>query len=368
MKFRNMLDDIVNGREMTAHEALEALTDRDPAHRHALFHAANMVNEELNRGVVTWVHNRNVNFTNVCESQCAFCAYYSRPEGEASFRLSPQEVVDRIAGTPGITEVCITGGLNPAVDLGGLAALVRAVHEAFPALHIHAFSPMELHYYAGRAGATLEAAVDALVDAGWGSMCGTAAEILDDSVREVICPDKISTARWREIVETVHNHDVMSSATILFGHVEKAGHVVTHLEILRDIQKSTRGFTEFIPLPFMPYNTRLGREAGIGTMVSKDECFMLYAVSRLYFAETIRNVQVSWVKLGLDAAVESLALGVNDMGGTLFEENITRLAGGTEGQYLSAESLIAAIRRAGRTPRQRTTLYELLPETRPAAQ
>ncbi len=367
MKFRNMLDEVVNGREMTAREALDALTDADPAHRHALFHAANMVNEELNRGIVTWVHNRNVNFTNVCESACAFCAYYSRPEGEPPFLLTPREVVDRITGTPGITEVCMTGGLNPAVTLDGLVALVRAVHEAFPAIHVHAFSPMELHYYAARAGASIEAAVDLLVDAGWGSMCGTAAEILDDSVREVICPDKISTARWREIVETVHGRDVMSSATILFGHVEKPEHVVTHLEILRDIQKSTRGFTEFIPLPFMPYRTRLGREAGIGVMVSKDECFLLYAVSRLYFAEAIRNIQVSWVKLGLDAAVESLGLGVNDMGGTLFEENITRLAGGTEGQYLSAEKIVAAIRRAGRTPRQRTTLYELLSEPRSAA-
>ena len=361
MKFRNMLDEIVNGREMTTREALEALTDRESVHRHALFHAANMVNDELNRGVVTWVHNRNVNFTNVCESRCAFCAYYSRPEGEAPFTLSAGEVVERLAKTPGVTEVCMQGGLNPAIDLDGIVALVRAVRRAFPNIHVHAFSPMELHYYAARAAVSVGDAVDALVDAGWGSMCGTAAEILDDTVREDICPDKITTARWREVVETVHEHDVMSSATILFGHVEKPEHVVRHLEILRDIQKRTHGFTEFIPLPFMPLNTTLGRERGIDTMVSKDECFMLYAVSRLYFAETIRNIQVSWVKLGLAAAVESLALGVNDMGGTLFEENITRLAGGTQGQYLSARQLVAAIRSAGRTPRQRTTLYELLP-------
>ena len=361
MKFRNMLDEIVNGREMTTREALEALTDRDPVHRHALFHSANMVNEELNRGVVTWVYNRNVNFTNVCDNSCSFCAYYSRPDGEPPFLLEPRDVVDRLSETPGVTEVCMTGGLNPAMSLDGLVELVGAVHEAFPAIHIHAFSPMELHYYCGRAGAKLRDAADMLVSAGWGSMCGTAAEILDDSVREVICPDKVTTAQWREIVQTVHERHVMSSAMILFGHVEKAEHVVRHLEILRDIQKRTRGFTEFIPLPFMPYNTRLGREAGITQMVSKDDCFMLYAVSRLYFAETIRNIQVSWVKLGLDVAVESLALGVNDMGGTLFEENITRLAGGSAGQYLSAESITAAIRRAGRKPRQRTTLYELLP-------
>lgn len=361
MQFRNMLDEIVNGREMTTQEALQALTDTDPVHRHAMYHAANMINEELNRNVVTWIHNRNVNFTNVCENRCAFCAYYSREDGEPPFLLEPAQVVERLAKTPGVTEVCMTGGLNPTMTIEKLVALVRAVREAFPEIHVHAFSPMELHYYSARAGRSIADAVEALVDAGWGSMCGTAAEILDDAVREEICPDKISTQEWRTIVEIVHTHDVMSSATIMFGHVEKPAHVVGHLAILRDIQKTTRGFTEFIPLPFMPFNTDLGRERGIGTMVSKEDCFRLYAVSRLYFAETIRNIQVSWVKLGLDAAVESLGLGVNDMGGTLFEESITRLAGGTAGQYLSAEKIISSIRLSGRIPRQRTTLYELLP-------
>jgi len=361
MKFRNLLDDVIDGRELTTHEALELLVEKDPARRHAIFHAANMVNQELNRGVVTYVHNRNVNFTNVCEKQCAFCAYYRTPESGESYSLSHVEVLDRIARTPGITEVCMQGGLNPTIDLDWILELLGKIHRTFPDLHIHAFSPMELDYYATRARVSLDDEVEGLKDAGWGSMCGTAAEILEDSVREVICPDKITTARWRQIVETVHDHDVMSSATIMFGHVEKPEHIVGHLEILRDIQKKTRGFTEFIPLPFVPYTTRLARERAIAEMVSKEECFMLYAVSRLYFAETIRNIQVSWVKLGLEAAIESLSLGVNDMGGTLFEENITRLAGGTQGQYLSIEMMVDAIRKAGRIPRRRTTLYELLP-------
>jgi len=361
MKFRDLLDDVIGGRELTTHEALELLVEKDPAHRHAIFHAANMVNEELNSGVVTYVHNRNVNFTNVCEKQCAFCAYYRTAESGESYSMSALEVIDRIAQTPGITEVCMQGGLNPTIDLDWVVKLVGKIHETFPELHIHAFSPMELDYYATRAGVSLDEEVETLKEAGWGSMCGTAAEILEDSVREVICPDKILSERWREIVETVHDHDVMSSATIMFGHVEKPEHVVRHLEVLREIQKKTHGFTEFIPLPFVPFTTRLAREHGIAEMVSKEECFMLYAVSRLYFAETIRNIQVSWVKLGLDAAVESLGLGVNDMGGTLFEENITRLAGGGYGQYLSTEKMAEAIRKAGRTPRRRTTLYELLP-------
>ena len=269
-------------------------------------------------------------------------------------------MVDRVAATPGITEVCIQGGLNPDVGLDFVVDLVARVHDAFPDVHIHAFSPMELDYYADKSGASLDDEIEQLKDAGWGSMCGTAAEILVDSVREVICPDKISSARWREIVETVHTHDVMSSATILIGHVEEPRHVMQHLETIRSIQKNTRGFTEFIPLPFMPYRTKLGKEQDITRMISAEECFRLYAVSRLYFAETIRNIQVSWVKLGLDAAIESLGLGVNDMGGTLFEENITRLAGGEHGEYLSIEALFAGIRKAGRTPRRRTTLYELL--------
>jgi len=361
MKLRNLLDEVVNGRELTTHEALELLLETDPARRHAVFHAANMVNQELNRNVVTYVRNRNVNFTNLCEKQCAFCAYFRTPEDGESYTLTHQQVIDRVGETPDITEVCMQGGLNPDLDLDWIVELVRKLHQAFPDRHIHAFSPMELDYYARRAGVSLDEEIESLKDAGWGSMCGTAAEILEDSVRQVICPDKITSGEWREIVETVHNHDVMSSATIMFGHIEQAAHVVQHLEIVRDIQKNTRGFTEFIPLPFVPYTTQLGRERGIDRMVSAEECFMLYAVSRLYFAETIRNIQVSWVKLGLDAAVESFGLGVNDMGGTLIEENITRLAGGTQGQCLSVEQMVEAIRRAGRTPRERTTLYELLP-------
>ena len=366
MKLRNLLDDLVNGREMTTHEALELLCEKDDTRRHAIFHAANMVNEQLNRGVVTYVHNRNVNFTNICEKQCAFCAYYRTADSEEACLLSHDEVLERIARTPGITEVCMQGGLHPDLTFDWLLELMRKITSACPGLHVHAFSPMELDYYAAKAGMGLDEAIEVLKDVGWGSMCGTAAEILDDSVREVICPDKISSARWREIVETVHGHDIMSSATIMFGHVEKPEHIVRHLEVLRDIQKNTHGFTEFIPLPFMPYHTRLARQRGIDRMVSKDECFMLYAVSRLYFAETIRNIQVSWVKLGLEAAVESLHLGVNDMGGTLFEENITRLAGGTQGEYLSIEQIVEAVRSAGRTPRERTTLYELLPVRAPA--
>ena len=356
-----MLDEVVNGRELTTAEALELFVETDQSHRHTIFHAANMVNEQLNRGVVTYVLNRNVNFTNICEQKCAFCAYYSHEGGEPPYLLSKQEIIDRVALTPGLSEVCIQGGLCPEVTLDWLIEMLHALRGVFGDIHVHAFSPMELHYYAGKAGVSIGDEVEMLKDAGWGSMCGTAAEILDDSVREVICPGKISTARWREIVETVHDHDVLSSATILFGHIENPEQVIGHLEILRDIQKNTRGFTEFIPLPFVPFNTRLGREHDIDEMVSKERCFMLYAVSRLYFAETIRNIQVSWVKLGFDAAIESLGLGVNDMGGTLFEENITRLAGGTGEQYMSIEQMAEGIRSAGRTPRRRTTIYELLP-------
>jgi 7,8-didemethyl-8-hydroxy-5-deazariboflavin synthase CofH subunit len=361
MRFRSLLDEVVNGRELTTREALDLFAEKDPAHRHAVFHAANMVNEELNRGIVTYVANRNVNFTNVCEKQCAFCAYYRRPESGESYTLSHREVLDRIAGTPGVTEVCMQGGLNPEISLDWILELLRGIRAGFPDVHIHAFSPMELDYYARRAGVSLDEEIESLKEAGWGSLCGTAAEILDDSIRAEICPDKISSARWRTIVETVHEHDVMSSATIMFGHVERPEHVVRHIEVIRDIQKKTRGFTEFIPLPFVPYATQLGRQRGIDRMVSKEDCFMLYAVSRLFFAETIRNVQVSWVKLGLDAAVESLAVGVNDFGGTLIEENVTRLAGGREGQMLSVDEIVRAVRRVGRIPRQRTTLYELLP-------
>jgi FO synthase len=329
----------------------------EPGRRGPVLDAADRLRRDLCGDRVTWVYNRNINFTNVCSAACLFCAYRVEPDDRQAFVLTPGDVV-RLAGlTPGIDEVCMVGGLNPALTFNYICTLIAAVHGAFPAIHIHALSPMEVDYYAARAGLSLEDAFRRLLDAGYGSLCGTAAEVLVDAVRTQICPAKLSTARWLQVVRAAHRLGIRSTSTILIGHLERPEHVARHLAILRDLQAETGGITEYIPLIFVPYRTPLARSHGIREMMPKEDVFLHYAVARLFLADLIPNVQVSWVKLGLEAATESFSCGVNDLGGTLLSENITRAAGGRHGQALTPAEMVAAIRRAGRIPVRRDTLY-----------
>jgi FO synthase len=338
-----------------------ALLSLPPGERQAVYAAADRLNRQINGRRVSYVFNRNINFTNACSAACAFCAYRVEPGDEDAFVLSPEDAVALAGRTPGIDEVCMVGGLNPAVTFDHVLALFAAVHEAYPHVHIHALSPMEIDWYSRRTGLSVQETFQKLLAAGYGSLCGTAAEILVDEVRREICPAKLSTARWVEIVRTAHDMGIRSTSTILFGHIERPEHIAAHLRVLRDLQAETGGITEFIPLVFIPYRTRLGRARGIRRMAPKEDVFLLYAVSRLFFGRLIPNLQTSWVKLGLDVAVESFDYGVNDLGGTLLEENITRSAGGTHGQALTIDEMADAIRRAGRTPVRRDTLYHYLP-------
>ncbi len=346
----------------------ELLTEADaaallslPREARAPVHAAaDRLNRGLNGRRVSYVFNRNINFTNACSAACAFCAYRVEPDDEAAYVLTPAEAVELAGRTPGIDEVCMVGGLNPALTLDHVLAIFAAIHEAYPGIHIHALSPMEIEYYSRKAGLAPRETFRKLLEAGYGSLCGTAAEILVDEVRREICPSKLSTARWVEIVRTAHELGIRSTSTILFGHIERPEHVAAHLRVLRDLQAETGGITEFIPLVFMPFHTPLGRARSIRHVLPKQEVFLLYAVARLYFGRLIPNLQTSWVKLGVDVAVESFDYGVNDLGGTLMSENITRSAGGTHGQALTLADMAAAIRRAGRTPVRRDTLYHFL--------
>jgi len=348
-----------DGELLSAQEA-QILLALPGGRRGPVYAAADRLNREINGLRVSYIFNRNINFTNACSAACAFCAYRVAPGDEKAYVLSPADAVELAGRTPGIDEVCMVGGLNPAVTFDQVLAIFAAVHEAYPHLHIHALSPMEVEWYAGRSGLTIRETFRRLVEAGYGSLCGTAAEILVDELRRVLCPMKLSTARWVEIVRTAHAMGIRSTSTILFGHIETPAHVAEHLRVLRDLQAQTGGITEFIPLPFVPYKTPLGRARGIREMVAKEDAFLLYGVARLFFGRLMPNVQVSWCKLGLDAAVESFACGVNDLGGTLMEENITRLAGGRHGQALTVEEMAAAIRRADRVPVRRDTLYHYL--------
>ena len=365
MDLERILRKPFDGALLTEAEA-ETLLSVPQGERACVLAAADRLNREINGTRVSYVFNRNINFTNACSSACAFCGYRVSPGDEEAFVLTPEQVVELAGRTPGIDEVCMVGGLNPDVTFDHVLALFAAVHEAYPHIHLHALSPMEIEYYGRGTGLGTRDVFRKLLDAGYGSLCGTAAEILVDEVRRVICPSKLPTARWVEIVRTAHEMGIRSTSTILFGHIETPRHVAAHLGVLRSLQAETGGITEFIPLPFMPYRTPLGRAHRITQMVSKDDALLLHAVARLFLARLIPNVQVSWCKLGLDAAIESFSCGVNDLGGTLLSESITRLAGGTHGEALMPEQMAEAIRRGGRTPVRRDTLYRYLETSVPA--
>jgi len=333
----------------------------------ALREAANRVNRDLNGDRVSYIVNRNLNFTNICSMGCRFCGFAREKGSGEDQTFSPNEVVERLAQTPNVSEFCMQGGINPALGYPYYRELIQRVHDAFPSVHIHAFSPQEIHRMTQLTGMTPREVLSDLIECGLGSIAGTAAEILDDRVRQTICPKKISSARWEEIVRAAHDLGMRFPATIMLGHIETPRDHVTHLEFIRRIQRDTGGFTEFIPLPFVPYRTRLGRECHIAEMISVAYLKRFYAVCRLFFGDLIPGLQVSWVKLGIETAAEILDWGASDFGGTLYEENITRSAGGRHGVRLTVEEIRAAIATAGRRPVRRDTAYHFFdtPEPEP---
>ncbi|MFA5112399.1 MAG: CofH family radical SAM protein, partial [Desulfobaccales bacterium] len=240
-------------------EAAAAIDNQDPAATAALSAAAAVLKDSLCGRRVTFVVNRNINFTNVCAVNCLFCGYSVAPDGEGAYLLTYEDAAGKIreALPLGITEVCMTGGLHPALGLGYLTGMLSAIRESFPGIHIHAFSPMEVHWFARREGISVGDVLMRLKDAGLGSMPGTAAEVLVDEVRKVICPGKMDTAQWVEVVKTAHRMEIKTTATLMFGHIETAHHIARHLSILREIQEETGGFTEFVPLPFIGRRTAL---------------------------------------------------------------------------------------------------------------
>jgi len=265
-----------------------------------------------------------------------------------------------IAAAAGATEVCLQGGIHPAFTGDFYAALVAAVREAAPSLHIHAFSPQEVWQGAQSLGVPVPDFLRRLRDAGLGSLPGTAAEILDDGVRRVLCPGKIGTARWVEVVEAAHRLGIPATATIMFGHVDSPASWARHLDVVRRLQERTGGFTEFVPLPFVCMAAPLYRRGRARPGPTWDEVVLLHAVARLALDGLVGNIQASWVKLGLDGAAALLGAGANDLGGTLMEESISAAAGAAHGAAVSPEDLERAIRGAGRVPARRSTLYELV--------
>jgi len=313
---------------------------------------------------VTYVVNRNANFSRICTVGCAFCGFGKRPGTVGATADRIDEVVARVGQTPWVTEICLQGGIDPGLKPEYYFDLVRALREAFPWMHLHAFSPMEIDSLCEKAGCGPQEMMSKLRAAGVGTIPGTAAEILVDEVRQKISRNKLPAARWVEIVRAAHRAGVRSSATILFGHVERWQDIRSHFEVLLKVQEETGGFTEFVPLAFVPYQNRLGgilagRAGGMKVLEERirRRAMRLYPLARMVLGQAIPNLQTSWVKLGVEGAVESLAWGCNDFGGTLYEEAITRSSGGRHGERLEPDRIEEAIRGAGYVPSERSTLY-----------
>ena len=321
-------------------------------------------NRRQNGEVVTYVVNRNANFTRVCQVGCSFCGFGRRPGTAGATTDRIDEVVARVGQTPWVTEVCLQGGIDPDLKPEYYLDLARALREAFPHLHLHAFSPMEIDSLCEKSGREPEEMVAKLRAAGVGSIPGTAAEILVDAVRRKISRNKLPVARWVRIVRAAHRAGLRSSATLMFGHVESWEDIREHFGVLRRIQEETGGFTELVPLAFIPNQNRLGallarRWGGMGRLEARirRRARRLYPLARMVLGDVIPNLQTSWVKLGPERAGESLSWGCNDFGGTLYEESITRSSGGQHGEKMEPEEIEGVIRSAGREPRVRSTLY-----------
>jgi len=318
-----------------------------------LFRLANRLRRRSCRDEVSFVVNRNINFTNRCLGSCKFCAF-RKPDG---YILSLQEILRRVeeAATLGATEICLQGGLAPEMVLEDYCEILETIRQDFPRMHLHAYSPMEVLHMSRGSGVAVEDALQDLKKSGLGSMPGTAAEILVDSVREKICPEKLSSSEWCEIVCTAHRMGIPSTSTILYGHLETLEERLEHLLLLRGIQARTGGFTEFVLLPFIPGNTPLGACVPRTELL---EHLKMHALSRLVLHPLITNIQASWTKLGRNVAAAALEWGASDLGGTLMEENISRSAGANEAQYLSPQEIVELIEKHGRRAVQRSTLYE----------
>ncbi len=349
------------GEELTEDELTALFAETRPEVVEEMRVAADELRKELAGDRVTFVVNRNINFTNVCVVGCAFCGFGQGRRSPDAYEVSEEDFAERVreAVEFGATEICMQGGIHPDLTLEEYGRWLRLAKDVAPQLHLHAYSPMEVHYMCERSGKGPEEVFEYLIECGLGSTPGTAAEVLDDGVRQRISPNKLPVDRWVEIIEASHRAGLRSTSTVMFGHIEEPRELARHMRVIRALQERTGGITEFVPLSFIPFNTMLGRTHGIEE-ISAGENLKHTAAFRLALGRTIPNLQASWVKMGLEAATEALRWGVNDLGGTLMEENISRMAGSQHGVRLDPEQLIGAARAGGREPAQRTTLYEIV--------
>jgi len=359
-EIRAALESALEGRELGFNEGLR-LARADGDDLTALVAAADELRSRQVGDAITYVVNRNINFTNVCMVGCAFCGFARGPNATDAYSLSIEQIVAKAAEAwnAGATEVCIQGGLPKDFDGFFYRDILRGIKAALPGMHIHAFSPMEICYGVERTGLNLPEYLSMLKENGLGTIPGTAAEILDDEVRSALSPNKLKVVQWIEVVRTAHSLGIRSTSTMMYGHVETPDHWVRHILLLREIQKETGGFTEFVPLGFVHEKTRLFRKDGARPGSTRRENLAVHALARVLFNGLIRNIQVSWVKMGFEQSLACLEAGANDFSGTLMEEHISKSAGANFGEYVSPEQFRALIRQIGRVPAERTTTYEL---------
>ena len=369
-----ILEKAARGLDISETEALTLMEPENPELGNAIATTADRLRKQQVGDTITYVVNRNINFTNICEQHCSFCAFRRDAKQEGAFWLDTEQIITKAAEAVniGATEICMQGGLNPQAKINGASLpyylnLIEQIKTHFPQLHLHAFSPQEIQFIAREDDISYETVLIALKNAGLASIPGTAAEILDDAVRKIICPEKIDTATWLEIISLAHRLGIPTTSTMLSGHIETPKQQIAHLAKLRSLQQTAVAnnyparITEFIILPFVgqeapkPMRQRVGRDQPV-----LSDVLHLTAVARIFLGNWIPNHQPSWVKLGLEGAKAALKVGCNDIGGTLMEEHITTMAGARGGTYMTVETLTNAIASIGRLPRQRDTIYQYL--------
>jgi FO synthase len=357
---RSALESTLEGRKLDFDDC-RLLAHADAADLIAVIRTADELRRKQVGDVITYVVNRNINFTNVCMVGCAFCGFGRGPNASDAYFLSIDEIVAKAseAWKAGATEVCIQGGLPKDFNGFFYRDILRGIRSALPEMHIHAFSPMEIAYGVEKTGMPLGEYLLMLKEAGLNTIPGTAAEVLDDDIRAALSPNKLKVKQWVEIVRAAHSVGIRSTSTLMYGHVETPEHWVRHMLLLREIQEETGGFTEFVPLGFIHEKTRLYRKDGSRPGFTRRENLAVHALARILFNGLIPNVQVSWVKMGFNESLACLEAGANDFSGTLMEEHISQSAGATHGEYVSPAEFRAQIRRIRRVPAERTTTYQL---------
>ena len=360
--FEKILSKAQEGNEINNDE-LEELFKTSGKHINKIAEVADNLNRSINKDDVTFVKNRNINYTNQCYFKCGFCGFSKGPKSlnlkEKPYNLEPQEVVKRSveAFNDGASEVCLQGGIHPEYTGKFYLELVKQIKKEVPDLHIHGFTPLEIWQGAETINLSVEDYLTLLKDAGLNTLPGTAAEILDNRIREYLCPDKITSEQWGYVMEVAHSLEIKSTATIMFGHIDDIKSWVNHFDLIKRIQKRTKGFTEIVPLPFVHMGSPIFLQGKSMPGPTWDEVTLIHALARIYFYGSIDNIQASWVKLGHDGASKLLHAGVNDLGGTLINENISRASGADHGQHTTDIEFVELIEKSNKKPFLRNTLY-----------